>query len=70
MKVIFITKITMDRMGWKLEDNVRKKNHYSNMGYISFNEGYLNAFKDLGIITENKYFELGKKYGVYKREVK
>ncbi len=67
MKVIFITKIKMDRVGWKLQDNVEKKYRYNNMSYISFNEGYLNALKDLGIITEDKYIELGIKYGVFKK---
>jgi len=67
MKVIFITKIKMDRVGWKLQDNVEKRYRYKNMGYISFNNGYLNALKDLGIITHDEYIKLGIKYGVFKK---
>ena len=58
----------MDRAGWKLQDNIEKKYRYNNMGYISFNEGYLNALKDFGIITRDKYIELGIKYGVFKKK--
>ena len=57
----------MDRAGWKLQDNIEKKYRYNNMSYISFNEGYLNALKDFGIITGDKYIELGIKYGVFKK---
>jgi len=70
LKIIFIKKIMMDRAGWKLQDNIEQRYRYNNMSYINLNEGYLNALKDFGIITEDKYFELGMKYGVFKKEVK
>jgi hypothetical protein len=67
LKIIFIKKIMMDRAGWKLDDKLNHGYRINDMSFRSFNEGYLNALKDFGIITEDKYFELGIKYGVFKK---
>jgi len=67
MKIIFITKIKMDRVGFKLDDKLNHGYRINDMSFRQFNEGYLNALKNFGIITEDKYYELGIRYGVFKK---
>jgi len=57
----------MDRVGWKLQDKLEHGYRINSKNYIHFNEGYLNALRDFGVITEDEYVELGIKYGVFKR---
>ena len=68
MKVIFITKKISDRISFVLGYNLSQKHHHNNIRWISINEGYLNALKDLGIITNDEYFELGIEFGVFRKE--
>ena len=54
-------------MRFVLGYNFNQRHHHANLRWLSVSEGYLNALRDFGIITNDEYFKLGIEFGLFKK---